>query len=474
MSNMKEIPLFVDLDGTYTKTNLLLESFIIAIKKNPFVIFYCISWLLKGKETLKYQLSELADIDTNTLPLNPQFLYFLIEEKKKDRLIYLATASNEKYAKDILNNTNIFDGYISSCKEINLTGKKKLQKIKAITDNYAYAGNECIDFEIFEQADQSLLVNPSANVMRKARKLKIDRFFDVKKFDISVWLKQLRTHQWLKNLLLFVPLVISGRFADPNDILIIVYALIAFNFLASSTYIINDLLDLESDRNHARKKSRPLAAGSIGIKEGTFASCLLLAFATSLSIFIGDEFTQIFITYLFLTLIYSFKLKRCFGIDVICLAVLYTIRILAGAAAIGVTVSLWLLTFSGGLFLSLALVKRCSEIQLMNAERKKQIVGRAYSVGHYSILISFGISSAILAICIFFFYIKNNILIGQYSQPYILWLTFPALCYWLIRVWIKTLRGQMHDDPIEFSLKDKISLVIASFCGLIVIAAQVL
>lgn len=474
MDNVRHFPLFVDLDGTYTKTDLLLESFLIAFKHNPLVLLSCIIWLIKGKENLKYKLSELAEVDVNTLPLNQEFLSYLKEEKRNGRKIYLATASTEKFAKKIVANSAIFDSYISSCDKINLKGKNKLKRIREISEEFSYAGNDSVDFEIFKVANESLLVNPSSSAIRKARKFSIDRVFDLKKNNVKVWLKQLRVHQWMKNLLIFVPLLVSGSFVDLNNIVEVLYAFLAFSFLASATYILNDLLDLESDRGHARKKNRPLASGAISIENGIVVGGIFFLLSTLISIFLGTEFLLVLASYLCLTLFYSFKVKQYVGMDVVCLAVLYTVRIFAGAAAIDVIVSFWLFAFSIFIFLSLALVKRCSEIQSMETDGKERAKGRDYTVEDYAVLISFGSSSAMLAVLMFCFYINNNVLTNQYQQPDVLWLIVPALCYWLMRMWIKTHRGEMHDDPIIYSLRDKGSLVTISFCGLIAIIAQLL
>ena len=476
MENFKssEVPLFVDLDGTYTKTDLLFESFIAAIKKKPLIIFKCIYWLMRGIAALKYNLSKYAEINTSTLPLNREFLLFLKQEKKNGRKLYLATASNEKYAKAIVNNTNLFDGYISSCEKVNLKGRHKLKKIIEVSERFAYAGNDSVDFEIFEKAEESILVNPSTNAKKKAKKHTVDKVFDNNTISSKKWLKQLRIYQWLKNLLIFVPLVVSGGFTSISNVVTIAIAFFAFCLLASSTYILNDLLDLESDRLHTRKKNRPLAAGSISIKSAIFAALCLFFISLLTSLSLSNEFSLVLFAYLFLTLFYSFKVKQYIGMDVVVLALLYTMRILAGAVAINVIVSFWLLAFSIFVFLSLALVKRCSEIKSMEAEGKQLAKGRDYNVEDYAVLKSFGTSSAMLALLMFCFYINNSVLTDQYQQPDILWLIVPAICYWLMRMWIKTHRGEMHDDPIVFSLKDRGSLVTIGFCVFIAVTAQIL
>lgn len=270
-TNLNEVPLYVDLDGTYTKTDLLFESFVAAFKKNPLIVLKCLYWLMQSISALKYNLSKYAEINTNSLPLNQEFLSFLEQEKQNGRKLYLATASNEKYAKAIVNNSNLFDGYISSCKKVNLKGKSKLKKIKEVSERFAYAGNDSVDFDIFQEATESILVNPSKSAIKKTKKHTVNKVFDNNTISSKTWLKQLRIHQWLKNLLIFVPLIVSGGFTYLNNVAISLIAFVAFGLLASSTYILNDLLDLESDRLHPRKRNRPLAAGSISIKSAIFA-----------------------------------------------------------------------------------------------------------------------------------------------------------------------------------------------------------
>lgn len=470
----EDIPLFVDLDGTYTKTDLLFESFIAAFKKNPLVVLSCIYWLTQGIATLKYKLSQCADLNTDTLPLNQEFLSYLKQEKHKGRKLYLATASNEKYAKEIVNNTNLFDGYISSCERINLKGKSKFKKIKEMSQKFAYAGNASIDFHIFKEANQSILVNPSSGARKKVKEHSVDHIFDLNKSTYKAWFKQLRVYQWVKNLLIFVPFLVSGEFTNINNVPSLILAFCAFSLLASSTYIFNDLLDLECDRAHPRKKHRPLAAGTLSIQSAIFVAFMLFITSVATSLLLSYEFLIVLFSYLVLTLCYSGKVKKYVGMDVVTLALLYTIRILAGTAAINVTVSFWLLAFSIFIFLSLALIKRCSEIKSMEAEGKHCSSGRDYNTTDYPVLISFGTSSAMLALLMFCFYINNNALTNQYQQPDILWLIVPALCYWLMRMWIKTHRGEMHDDPIVFSLRDRGSLITISFCSFTAIAAQLL
>jgi 4-hydroxybenzoate polyprenyltransferase len=466
--------LYVDLDGTFTKSDLLFESLVIAIKNNPLVLLLCFIWLLKGKAYLKHQLSLRADIDTKLLPLNSEFYAFLLEEKAKNRRIVLATASHEKYAKNVCDQSDIFDSYISSDRNTNLKGKAKLLSIQSENEKFSYAGNSREDFILFEKCEDSYLVNPTKKAKQLAAQSPTSKTFDDSDTSKWVWIKQLRVHQWIKNALIFVPLMVSGHFLNGNSILLSVLGFISFSCLASATYIINDLLDLESDRSHLRKKNRPLAAGTISLINGAFAAISLLVLAFAIASTLNDSFNLVLTLYLVLTLSYSLKIKQYIGMDVIALASLYTLRIIAGAVILTVTISFWLLSFSMFVFLSLAMIKRCAELKSFEETKKTQTTGRDYHVEDYLVLMSIGTSSAMLSILMFCFYVNSNVLTDQYQQPTLLWLVIPALCYWMMRMWIKTHRGEMHDDPIVFSLKDKGSIITIAFMGLIALLAQVL
>jgi len=460
MLQENKTPLYVDLDGTFTKSDLLFETFIAAVKSNPLIIILCLYWLLKGRSYLKEELSSRSDINVAILPLNAEFSVFL-KKQKTSRKIILATASNEKIAKKIVDYFDVFDDYIGSTPTNNLKGKNKLEVIQQQTDNFAYAGNSSEDFILFENASQTYLVNPTKKAKKLAKLVTFDGVFDEQGSigEAKIWIKQLRVHQWLKNLLIFVPVFVSGQFLFQPQVLNTIIAFFSFSFLASATYIINDLVDLDADRSHPRKKSRPLAACEISIPRGVFVSLLLFAIATCTAVMLGTEFTLVLVAYLILTLLYSFKIKRYFGMDVIALASLYTVRIFAGAAVISVTVSFWLLSFSMFIFLSLALVKRCSELKSIEESAVGQVNGRDYNVSDLPVLISFGSASSLMSILMFCFYINSQILSDQYQQLGLLWLIIPMLGYWLLRMWIKTARGEMHDDPIIFSLKDRGSIV---------------
>ncbi len=464
----------MDLDGTFIKADMLYESFILAVKKNPMVVVFCFAWVVRGIAFLKYKLSLLADVNIALLPLNQGFYHFLVEQKKNGRRIILATASSEKYAREICRLYPLFDSYICSDSQDNLKGKAKLRKILSEAETFSYAGNSTDDLVLFQKAEEKYLVSPTKQLQKKARAISSTATFDYNAPGLAVWLYQIRVYQWVKNLLLLVPLLVSGSFLDLKRVSLTFLGFISISFLASATYILNDLFDLESDRVHARKKHRPLASGKIGIVNALCVAAFFSLFSLVLAFFLGREFLFVLLGYLLFTSLYSFKVKEYAGLDVISLSILYIIRIVAGLAIIDVTISFWLFSFSLFIFISLALIKRCAELKIVENNGRTRLQGRDYFTTDYPLLMAFGVSSAMLSVLLFCFYINNNVLINQYQEPALLWLIVPLLCYWIMRMWIKTHRGEMHDDPVVFTLKDRGGAVIILCIGIIAVLAQVL
>lgn len=470
-------PLYVDLDGTFIKSDMLLESFLAALKDNILVCFWACLWLLKGKAYLKYRLFQVAQINVATIPVNPETFAFLEQQKKRGRTVFLATASNERIADAFVKAyPDIFDGYIASSDTHNLKGPNKLSKILEQESAFAYMGNSIEDYTLFERAAEAYLVAPTNRARRadQTDALFTNRFDMTSDASLKAWIKQLRIYQWLKNGLIFVPLLVSNHFTDLSALLATSVAFLTFGLLASSTYVLNDLLDLEADRQHARKRFRPLAACILPLHHAALVAFVLFVLALAIGYLLSPLFLLTLIIYLVLTLSYSFKLKRYFAMDVIALASLYTIRIFAGAAVIGVTVSFWLLGFSMFVFLSLALVKRCAELVALKQKNQLQVAGRDYNVNDLMVFTSFGSTSSMISLLMYCFYLNSDVLKNQYQEPQVLWLALPCLGYWLMRMWVKTLRGEMHDDPIIFSLKDKGSVIAVFLMLILTVSAQLL
>ena len=473
-SNQKIIDIYVDLDGTLINTDILYESVLLLIKKNFFYIFLLPIWILKGKSKLKYNISNRVDINPQLLPYNKTFLQYLKQQKKLGRRLILATATTEKYANTIASHLGIFDQVIASSIKKNVSGNIKLKYIQEQNMQFSYAGNAVIDMLIFPFAQQSIIVNPTKGLKRKLSGLdNVIQVFEQKDKGILPAFKAIRMYQWVKNILLFVPLLMSQQFYNIDTVLNVLMAFFSFSLLASATYIINDLIDIPNDREHIRKKKRPLASGDLSIPSAILISLILFISSIFIAINVNSEFIYGLVFYLLLTLLYSFKLKSYILMDTISLSLLYTTRIFVGALVIGIMPSVWLISFSMFMFLSLALIKRCSELQTLDKVRNERTPGRDYMVSDVHILANMGVASGFVSVLVVALYLNDTQSISQYTYPEILWLVCPLLLYWIGRMWIKTFRDEMHDDPIVFSIKDKGSLLCIS-CILTIMLTAIL
>lgn len=288
---------------------------------------------------------------------------------------------------------------------------------------------------------------------------------------INEALRAMRPHQWVKNVLIFAPLILSFQFMDPELVIRALLAFIAFSLSASSLYIINDLLDIDSDRHHPKKKNRPFASGKLSTRWGIGQAIVLLVIALVLAVYINTEFLVALIIYSVLSAAYSFKLKRVVLLDVSILAVLYTLRIIAGTFAVSLDLSYWLIVFSIFMFTSLAMVKRVSELYNLMLQDKEKVEGRGYVVKDREIILALGSASGFVSVLVFALYIHDPLIVQRYTQPEWLWLIVPALLYWIGRVWIIAHRGQMDEDPIVFALHDKLSYAILVFIAICVFIA---
>ncbi|MCF6281387.1 MAG: UbiA family prenyltransferase [Candidatus Polarisedimenticolaceae bacterium] len=471
-SNEQNIrPLCVDLDGTLLRTDLLVESFFLLLKRNMLYLFLLPFWLLKGKAHLKQQIADRVDIDVSLLPYHGDFLDYLKQQHSTGRRLILATASNKKFAEAVAEHAAIFDTVLASDAETNLSGSRKLAPLVAEfgEGGFDYAGNAMIDFKIWQHAAEVILVNPERGVKKAAEKeaYAIRLFDDRQGHPLTPYLKAMRLHQWLKNLLLFVPLVMAHQFTDYQLLGQAMLAFLAFGLCASSVYLLNDLLDLPDDRRHPTKCNRPFAAGRLSIVTGTLLMPVLLLLAFAIALLLPIKFFLVLLIYYASTLAYSFKLKRVALVDVLALAGLYTIRIIAGAAAVSVIPTFWLLAFSMFLFLSLALVKRFTELLALDKSGQSDAAGRGYSVVDLETLSHFGSTSAYMAVLVLALYINSETVKELYSHPEVIWLLCPLLLYMVTRIWLLARRDQLHEDPVIFVIKDRTTLWIAMMGALL-------
>ena len=469
MINSKEnTPLFVDLDGTLLKTDILFEEILILLKRN---IFYCLSllfWLARGRAYLKFQLSKRVDMPVETLPVNTEFLKYLHMQKKENRELILISGSNQKAVDEVNNHMKLFDSTFGSDENINLTSRTKLKKIEMLTKGkpFSYAGNSREDTVIWNKASQAVIVNCKVKTIN-SKKFKNALSFDPPEPALSQLLRSVRPHQWLKNLLVFIPLILSHQLSNTGLISDLLVTFISFSLCASSVYLMNDLFDLSHDRNHLTKFNRPFASGSLSVVTGLIAAPCLFVLVAITSFYLPINFLIIFFIYGLINFAYSFYLKNIFMLDVVILAFLYTLRIMAGAESIELQTTSWLLGFSFSLFLGLALVKRVAELFNIISAGKTKIEGRAYHKEHMNFLKYTGIFSSAIAIGIFAFYITDPKTTELYAEPLILWAIFPLISYLLFRIWKTALRGEMSEDPVLFALTDHIGQIIVACCGVI-------
>jgi 4-hydroxybenzoate polyprenyltransferase/phosphoserine phosphatase len=460
------LPLYVDLDGTLIHSDLLLEAFLELIRRNLLLVFLVPYWMLRGKAFLKREIARRVQLRVDLLPYNKPFLEFLREQKQSGRRLVLISASDDSLVQAVAAHLDVFDEAFGSDGVVNCSGTRKLATILEHDKEFCYAGDGHVDLQVWKGAGAAILIDASATLKREAAALtRVEREFDRPRRGLRPYRRALRLHQWLKNTLVFLPLALAHQINNPELIWQATLAFISFGLCASSVYVLNDLLDLTSDRQHRSKCHRSFAAGDIPLLSGLLLSPVLLVLAFAVAMPLPRAFIIILALYYFCTGLYSFVLKRMMLVDVIMLAALYTLRIISGAAAISVVPSFWLLAFSMFLFFSLAVVKRYTELDYLRQAGIAQSEGRGYYAQDLSMLAMFGGASAFMSVMVFALYINNEDTREQYMTPEILWLICPLLLYMITRIWLLTARGQIHEDPIVFALTDRVSQLVTLACG---------
>ncbi len=454
-------PLCVDLDGTLVKSDTLVDSLLLLARSRPADFLRTPLWAFKGKANLKRQVTSLVSLDVEHLPYNRKLLEYLMAEHGEGRKLYLATGADSALAQRIADHLGIFDGVLASDGATNLTGSNKLAGFRArFAGEFDYVGNARPDVPLLAAAAEPMVANPDLGLrfLLRTRKLSIARSFEDRGSPLRVFLKAIRMHQWAKNILLFLPLVLAHRFGRAS-ITAALLAFFAFSLCASATYIINDLLDIEADRLHPRKRHRAFASGNLSAAGGLAIVCAFLALAFLATHFIAPAFLGWLLLYLATTLAYSLALKRIVVLDVVVLAGLYTLRILAGAAATGTLISHWLAAFSIFIFLSLAMVKRFSELQNVRSAGAALSNGRGYLLNDIEQVRSFGTSSAFASVVVFTIYLGQPEVSGLYRHPERMWLITLLMIVWLCRVWLLASRGELDEDPVVFAITDRMSML---------------
>jgi 4-hydroxybenzoate polyprenyltransferase/phosphoserine phosphatase len=476
--------LCVDLDGTLVKSDTLYDYALAVARHHPRALINIPAWLLQGKAALKRHLANTIQLDIVHLPYNRELLQYLEQQRATGRPLYLATAADANTANRIAAHLGIFTGVLASDGQLNLAGKNKLAAFQSrFGDNFSYIGNALPDLPLLQHCQEPMVANPTPALRAALRKARITpvRTFDERAAPLKAWLKAIRLHQWAKNVLIFLPLLLAHAWA-PGLLAAAALAFLSFGLCASATYIVNDLLDLESDRQHPRKRLRPFASGDLSVLAGVFIVVLFLAASFTLAMLIPHVIADLspellylikphyFLlwlgVYLVTTLAYSLRLKRSVLVDVIVLSGLYTIRIIAGSAASGIAVSTWLGSFSVFFFLSLAFVKRFAELENLRERGGVSIGGRGYHVADIEQLRSFGSASGYASVVVLTLYISNLDAAQLYQHTRRLWLLVPVLLLWISRLWLLASRGLLNEDPVVYAITDRRSLLL----GLVVIA----
>lgn len=463
----------LDLDETLLSTNVLHELALVYVKQNPFRLLRLIGWLVKGRAFLKNRLSQLVTIDVDLLPANATVVAYAEEQKQRGARIVLATAADSLIARRIARRFSFIDEVIGTENGVNLKGIEKARRLTALfPEGFTYVGDSKPDLQVWRVARSAVVVTGSASLVRSVEKISRIELKVVIADSGRAMLRVMRPHQWAKNALVFAPLILAGLSSSGVAWLQAAVAFMALSLLASGTYILNDLLDLQDDRAHWSKRNRPIASGALSISHGLALCAALLFAATGLALAAGQAAMLLLLAYGALTLSYSMALKRQPITDAFVLATLFTLRLGVGIAAVGAMVSPWLLVFSMFLFGSLSFAKRYTELNRSGELDLAKINGRGYVVGDAPLVLAFGMASGLGAIVIMVLYLINDaFLAGFYAEPLWLW-SFPAILFlWIGRVWLVSHRGQLHDDPVAFAVRDRSSLIMAGFMALAFVAA---
>ncbi len=452
------LPLVVDVDGSLVSGDLLIEGTIRLIAATPLKLFVLPFWLVRGRAALKRRVARAVPLPPETLVLNPAVLEEIAVAKAAGRQIWLASAADELAVAPLAEHIGA-TGHVASNGRTNLAGEAKAATLvnRFGAGGFDYIGNERRDLVVWKQARRAIGINLSACLARKVRTLDTEaRFLPGLGTRPTDYIRALRPHQWIKNVLVFTPLIAAHETrVEPYLVAAGVFA--ALSAAASGSYLLNDLLDLPHDRRHESKRHRPLAAGKapllpmIGIGVALVAGALALAFRLS------AQAGLCVLLYLTVTLTYSLSLKRKLFVDVITLALLFAIRVLAGAEAVTVPLSPWFLAFFSFVFLALAIVKRQSELYPLRSSVRSAVSGRAYVADDLPVLTALGVASGMAAVVVLALYIQGVELSGRYDRPELLWLICPLLVYWLGRMTLLANRGRVDDDPVTFVFHDRTS-----------------
>jgi 4-hydroxybenzoate polyprenyltransferase/phosphoserine phosphatase len=466
-------PLCVDLDGTLLRINSLHESAFSAAFQDWRVLLRVPFWLAEGKAKLKAELASRWRFDPATLPYNTPLLEYLVAEHESGRYLVLCSAADHTIAERVADHLGLFDEVIASDGHTNLRGAAKAAALRQRfgAGGFSYIGNEAADYPIWECASEAVVVNAPASVRRAMQaRYRVAAAFDDRASTFRALARAMRPYQWVKNALCFVPPIAAGEFSLPGWAAALAIAA-AFCFIASSIYILNDISDLAADRAHPRKSRRPFASGQAPIASGLVLAPALMLVGLSLGVVTNGW--PALATYLTVSLSYNFWFKEKPLIDVFALAALYTLRLFGGSLAGGYGMSLWLLGFSSFFFLSLAVIKRVSELRrLRGTGSVSKALRRGYTIEDIAILEMFGVAASFTSALVLSLYVQSDTASSNYSHPIMLWGSIPLLLFWQCRLWLSTSRGHMHEDPLLFAVRDRVSWAVFACLLVLVVTAR--
>ncbi len=442
---------------------MLQESAVHAFRSDPSTLLRGLLWLRRGRAYLKHRLAAYSDFEPSSLPYNQELLDWLRQQKSEGRYLVLATASDRSIAELIASHLDLFDEVMASNGALNLAGSAKATALSERFGEHGfdYAGNSVVDHKVWAKARHAIVVNATPRVTSHAEaSYLVTSKMPGSRIPAWSWARRvLRMHQWLKNVLLFVPLAAAHQLSETRVWAPLALAFVAFCLCASSVYIANDLLDLESDRLHPRKRMRPFASGRVPIWIGLVTSPVLLVISFVLALEVNSALLACLFVYFVLTSAYSFFLKRMLLVDCITLALLYTLRVIAGVAVAGTLLSFWLLAFSVFLFLSLAFVKRYAELEVQLHSGVEKAHGRGYLTSDAPLIQAVGVASGFSSLLVLALYLNSDAVIKLYRTPEVVWGVVPIMIFWVSWMWLVAHRGEMHDDPLVFAAKDRASWI---------------
>ena len=455
-------PLIVDMDGALLRTDTTFEALAQGIFTRPTATLFALTALFSGRAAFKRRIAEIAPIDIDVLPLRTEFVDHLAAERRRGRKLHLVSGSDDAVVQKVAKRVGLFDSAQGSTEKRNLKGVAKALLLDERFGAYSYAGDSPADLKVWSRAQGVVLAGASPSTARRARRLgvPIEAEFSDPPVSWRTWAASLRLHQWSKNVLLFVPLLLSGHFRDLQTLLACALGFLLLGLTASGSYILNDLSDLSADRRHRSKRNRPFAAGAIKVYQGLLLAPSLIAASLIGAYVLSPTFAGVLLIYLVCTLTYSLRLKAIPFVDVMMLAWLYTLRLLMGVTLAHTIASEWLLTFSMMFFFSMSLAKRYVEISATDPDQK-QIARRGYQPSDAPLTMAFGVSCTVASLLIMTLYLMDEAFpSGVYRQPSALWFVLPVIGLWTMRIWLLADRGELDEDPVSFAVHDRISLAL--------------